>query len=220
MSGVVRRVSPHSVYSTPAEVLVATLGASGLGMPPTIHVSEDAAEHAFLADGSGDWPHRLDALGLDWSFEPPGCTPVAWLDRLGVLQGVMLVHGVHLTADDLQRVRRSGSSLVLCPRSNLHIGSRLPDVPALLAEGIPLALGTDSLASSPSLDVLEELPPLIEAFPDVPLARWLTMATTGGADALGLPLGRLAVDTAPGVLLADPEEPWRPRQILLEPARV
>ncbi len=206
----VERASPHATYSTPGPLVRATVAAEGLGHPASIHVSEDLAEHTFLADGTGPAAAMLDRMGLDWSWwEPPGMTPVAWLDSLGVLgPQLLLVHGVHLTPDDRALVAQSGSPLCLCPRSNLHIGGRLPDVPALIEAGIPLALGTDSLASSPDLDVLSEVPVLAEAFPDVPIERWLAMATSGGASALNLPwAGALEVGRAPGLLWVDTPEP-------------
>ena len=78
----------------------------------------------------------------------------------------LVVHAVDLDDEDLAALRRSGATVVLCPRSNRHISGRLPDLPRLLAAGIPLAVGTDSLASSPSLSPLEELAVLHAAFPD------------------------------------------------------
>ena len=92
---------------------------------------------------------------------------------------------VHAGADDRRIAREAGATVVLCPRSNLHIGGRLPDVDALLADGVPLALGTDSLASTPDLSLWGEMATLAAHFPAVPAARWLDAATRGGARALG-----------------------------------
>ena len=72
---------------------------------------------------------------------------------------------VDLDEEDLALLARSGATVVLCPRSNLHIGGKLADLPRLLAAGIPLAVGTDSLASSPSLAPLAELAALLRGFP-------------------------------------------------------
>lgn len=220
---VVSRVSPHATYSMHRPLLEATVRADGLGHPASIHVSEDPDEHAFLADGSGPQGPRLDGWGIEWrGWEPPGLTPTAWLASLGLLgPGLLLVHGVCLTPADVALVAASGSPLCLCPRSNLHIGGRLPDVPALIAAGIPLALGTDGLGSTPDLDVLAEIPVLQEAFPQVPLERFVAMATAGGADALQLPwAGRLEVGRAPGLLLVEgaPDDlPTAPRRWLEPP---
>jgi len=100
---------------------------------------------------------------------------------------------------------------VLCPRSNLHIGRRLADVPALLADGVALALGTDSLASTPDLSLFGEIAVLRDAFPAVPALTWLEAATSGGARALRLETcGALAPGRRAGVIdvaVGDPAAP-------------
>jgi aminodeoxyfutalosine deaminase len=61
-----------------------------------------------------------------------------------------------LNAEDIQLIRDNGCAVIHCPRSNhLLSGGRMP-LELYLAEDIPVYLGTDSLASSPSLDVREE----------------------------------------------------------------
>jgi cytosine/adenosine deaminase-related metal-dependent hydrolase len=113
----------------------------------------------------------------------------------------LAVHCVDLDGEDLEALRGSGATVVLCPRSNRHIGGRLPPLPALLEAGLPLAVGTDSLASSPSLAPLAELATLRAAFPLLPAAALLPLAWNGAA--VGAPhVGRLAPGTAPGVLAA------------------
>jgi cytosine/adenosine deaminase-related metal-dependent hydrolase len=115
----------------------------------------------------------------------------------------LLVHMVHASAEDRALARRSGATVVLCPRSNLHIGGQLPDVPALVDEGVTLALGTDSLASSPDLGLWSEMQALARAFPGLDPSLWLAAATTGGARALQLhALGALRPGARPGVVHA------------------
>jgi cytosine/adenosine deaminase-related metal-dependent hydrolase len=100
-----------------------------------------------------------------------------------------------------------GSPIVLCPRSNEFIGATLPDLPAILSEGFEPALGTDSLASSESLDVLEEARALHTAFGEVPCAALFSMTTAWGAAAMRRPLlGAIAVGRAPGILLAPADD--------------
>jgi cytosine/adenosine deaminase-related metal-dependent hydrolase len=202
---VVTRPSPHAVYSTPPAAIRAASVPRG-GGPASIHLAEDPGEAELLADGTGPFSDLLERIGVDWRWwTPPGLSPAAYLDALGVLgPGLLCVHGVHLDAADRALLAARGAPLCLCPRSNLHIGGRLPDVPALLGAGVTLVLGTDSLASCPDLDLLAEVAVLLEAFPDVSPEVWLHAATAGGADALGLAgLGRLAVGAAPGLLLLE-----------------
>jgi cytosine/adenosine deaminase-related metal-dependent hydrolase len=103
--------------------------------------------------------------------------------------------------EDLALLARSGATVVLCPRSNGYIVRRTAPLPALLAAGVPLAVGTDSLASSTSLTPLADLCVLRRTFPEVPSSRLLPLAWNGAA--VGAPaVGRLAPGTAPGVLAA------------------
>jgi cytosine/adenosine deaminase-related metal-dependent hydrolase len=86
----------------------------------------------------------------------------------------------------------------------------------MIARGIPLAIGTDSLASSPDLDPLAEAVALRRAFPDVALSTWICALTEGGADALALPLGRLQTGLAPGVLHVELPATDAPLDLLLD----
>jgi cytosine/adenosine deaminase-related metal-dependent hydrolase len=202
------RSSPHATYST-APGLIRAACRPGL-VPASIHLAEDPAEAELTRAGTGPFADLLDRLGLDWRWwKPPGVSPTRYLDQLGVLgPGLLVVHGVHLDDRDRATLAGRGSPLVLCPRSNLHIGGRLPDVPALLASGVALALGTDSLGSSPDLDVLGEIPVLHRAFPAVPLETWLRLATAGGADALGFAgYGRVRVGAGGGLVLLHVDDP-------------
>lgn len=219
------RPSPHATYSTPPALIEAACRPGSA--PASIHLSEDPDEKLFTLDGTGAFAALLDEMGVDRSWwRPPGCSPAAWLDSLSVLgPGLLCVHGVHLDSADMALLAQRGAPLALCPRSNLHIGGRLPDVDLLIRAGVHLCLGTDSLASSPSLDVLAEIPPLAQRFPAIPLHRWLALATACGADALGQPrLGRIAAGTSPGLVRLEVDHPddlrtqAPPREILVNAA--
>ncbi|HEY6100614.1 MAG TPA: amidohydrolase family protein, partial [Anaeromyxobacter sp.] len=113
----------------------------------------------------------------------------------------LAVHCVDLDEDDIALLRASGSTVVLCPRSNGFIGGKLPRLDLLLDSGIPLAVGTDSLASSPSLAPLADVATLRRAFPAIPASRILPLAWNGAAVAAPH-VGTLAPGLAPGVLAA------------------
>lgn len=196
------RLTPHAPHSTHPNILRAAAAMPG---PWSIHFDEDPEEAAFLATGAGAWVAIMSASGRDRSkFAIPGLSPAAYLRSLGVLSPrTLLVHATCTRDGDLDIVAESGARVALCVRSNLAITGRLPDVPGMLARGVPIAVGTDSLASSPDLDPLAEAAALRRAFPDVPLATWARALTEGGADALDLPLGRLREGEAPGLLLVD-----------------
>lgn len=198
------RATAHSPISCAPALLVETLGKRPTTVAaPTIHCDEDPADRALLSERTGPWGAFHDRIGHDWRAGlGHGRSGVAVLSDLGVLGPHLgLVHLVAADGADLDRVAASGATAVLCPRSNLHIGGTLPDVPGMVRRGIPLAIGTDSLASTPDLDVLAEAATLAEHFPEVPGELWLTALTTGGADLLGpVDAGALRPDTHPGLL--------------------
>jgi cytosine/adenosine deaminase-related metal-dependent hydrolase len=196
-------LAPHAPYSVGADLFRRIFALRAL---TSVHVAEDPAELALLLHGEGPWAALLERLGVPAGSRSPGMSPVTYLASLGAFQGPqppLLVHMVHASSDDRALARRFNAPVVLCPRSNLHIGGQLPDVPALLAEGLVLALGTDSLASSPDLGLWGEMQALARAFPAIAPSVWLTAATAGGAKALGLPaLGTLTPGARPGLLRA------------------
>ncbi|MDR2938571.1 MAG: amidohydrolase family protein [Prevotellaceae bacterium] len=100
---------------------------------------------------------------------------------------------------------KSSISWVLCPRSNLYIENALPPVHMLRAKGANIALGTDSLSSNHSLNMLEELKCLAQNFPNIPFAEALRWATLGGAEALRCEhkFGSLERGKKPGLVLLE-----------------
>ena len=76
--------------------------------------------------------------------------------------------------------------MVTCPRSNQRLGVGTAPIPKLLSAGVPVALGTDSLASSPDLDMFAEMAALVDQHQGLAPAAVLRMATLNGAHALGL----------------------------------
>jgi cytosine/adenosine deaminase-related metal-dependent hydrolase len=119
---------------------------------------------------------------------------VRYADGFGALHPrLVAAHGVQVDAGDREILARRGVHVVLCPRSNRNLGVGTADVPALLAAGVRLALGTDSLGSVESLDVLEDAVLLRRSFPHVDPAAIVRLATLGGAEALGFgDLGTIA----------------------------
>ncbi|MFZ5476729.1 MAG: amidohydrolase family protein [Myxococcota bacterium] len=193
-------LTPHAPHTTHPNVIRA---AAARGTPWSIHFDEDPEEAVFLRTGGGPWPVAMRRMGRNLaSFRVPGCSPAEYLAGLGVLdRRALLVHATCTRGEDLDRV--AVARVCLCVRSNLHITGWLPDVRGLLAREVPLAIGTDSLSSSPDLDLVAEAVALRRAFADVPLAVWMRALTEGGADALDLPLGRIREGEAPGLLLVD-----------------
>jgi cytosine/adenosine deaminase-related metal-dependent hydrolase len=182
-------LTPHAPHTTSAPLLRALAGRSAAaGEPLSIHVAESEAETAFLADGGGPLAELFRERGFgDGSWKPPGQSPVEYLDRIGLLsERTLAVHCVGIGQRDHSRLQARGVTVVTCPRSNRHLGVGRAPIPQLLREGVPVALGTDSLASVPDLDPFAEMAALREEHPSLTPAAVLRMATLNGARALRL----------------------------------
>ena len=98
---------------------------------------------------------------------------------------VLVVHGVHLTAAELKRLVAIGVTLVTCPRGNMRTGAGEAPIEDFFASGVRVAVGTDSLASVPDLNLFSELEEMRRLAPAVPARLLLECATINGARALG-----------------------------------
>lgn len=182
-------LAAHAPYSVAPLVLRAIRRAIDRSpfLPCSIHLSESTEEVEFVRSGSGPWRALLEEIGSwDPRWVPPGGSPVEFLDDSGFLDSrVLAVHGVQMTAPDLRRLAARGVTLVSCPRSNGHTGAGAPPIADFYASGVRVAIGTDSLASAPDLNVFAELATMRALAPQVPASALLESATLQGARALG-----------------------------------
>jgi aminodeoxyfutalosine deaminase len=200
--------TPHTLYTTHPEVARRLLrDAADQRLRASIHLAEHPAERRFLERGDGpiaDWYESRLKLPRD-RIEYPGRSPIDFADDLGALgPHVLCIHLTDARTEELALVARRSAPVVFCPRSNLFIEGKLPPLLTALAVGIVPALGTDSLASNGSLDVLAEARALADRFPTVAATILLRMATWEGARALGRSdVGRVARGMRPGLWAID-----------------
>jgi cytosine/adenosine deaminase-related metal-dependent hydrolase len=174
-------LSPHAPYSVRAS-LFAAVAALRPAPPVAVHLAESRAELALLASHTGPFVPFLEELGV---WDPAGLVRDAGeVLRLFTAPAPRLfIHGNYL--DPTARLP-PGSSLVYCPRTHGAFGhDRSPPLPELLKAGVNVALGTDSLASNPDLDVLTEARWVRSQYRELPGETILAMATQAGAQALG-----------------------------------
>jgi len=176
-------VSPHAPYSVHVNLFNK---ANELGqefhIPVATHLGETAAELQLLRQHTGPFAEFLQELGV---WEPEGLVSsemhaLRHCCRSNVR--TLFVHGNYLPPTAV--VPRSGT-IVYCPRTHAAFGHPPHPFREFLARGVRVAVGTDSLASNPDLDVLAEIRFLHRLYPDVPGATLLRMATLSGAEALG-----------------------------------
>jgi aminodeoxyfutalosine deaminase len=182
-------LAAHAPYSVSPLVLRAIRRALDRDpfAPCSIHLSEGVEELEFIRTGQGPWRELLEEIGSwDPAWVPPGGSPVQFLDESGFLgPRVLTVHGVQMTTADLDRLVARGSTVVACPRSNFHTGAGAPPIEDFYNYGVNVAVGTDSLASAPDLNVFAELATMRALAPTVSAGALLDSATRQGARALG-----------------------------------
>jgi cytosine/adenosine deaminase-related metal-dependent hydrolase len=178
-------IVPHAPYSVSPALLSAI--ARGSAGPLSMHLGESSEEVEFLRDATGAWRALLESLGA-WnpSWMPPGCGPIEYLDRLGLVsEKLIAVHGVQFTGNELSRLAAARATIVTCPRSNQWTGAGIPPIERFYASGVRVAIGTDSLASVEDLNLFAEIAEVRRRAPSVPARAILQSATQAGAEALG-----------------------------------
>lgn len=183
-------LSPHAPYSTAGWIFERAAIARA---PLCTHLAEMPEELELLATRRGRLREFLEDLGAwDDAWTPLGPRPTDYLRRGALRRADWLVaHGNYLDASDFWQLRPGPAAddarvaVALCPRTAARFG-HLDAHPFrdLLARGMIVCLGTDSLASSPSLSVLDEMRALRRHDPSLGGRLLLTMATLFGAWAL------------------------------------
>jgi cytosine/adenosine deaminase-related metal-dependent hydrolase len=207
-------VSPHAPYTVSPELYSAC---DSLGLPVATHLAESEAEQLWVSSGSGPWTQYAHLLGA-----PYGATAIRKLAEVGVLHDrVAAAHCVQVDEEEIELLATHDVAVAHCPRSNAILGCGIAPLRRLLAAGVRVGIGTDSPASTPSIDMFDELRTAIyaararERRGDALSAREaLELATLGGARALGLDdeLGSLTpgkrADLAVVSLTGSPYLPW------------
>lgn len=183
--GVRLGVSPHAPYTVSPTLLQRSAAAArSAGYPLAMHVAESEAESRFIRDGAGPFAGWWRWRGIP--LPPRAPSPVDYLARLGLLgPDFLAIHVVQVNEADVALLRRAGAAVAACPRSNRRHGHGAPPLAALLAAGIRVGLGTDSVASVDSLDLFAEARVARELAGCTPRAA-MALATIDGARALGL----------------------------------
>jgi cytosine/adenosine deaminase-related metal-dependent hydrolase len=176
-------LSPHAPYSVHTRLFQqANALARAYGLVLATHLAESPAELELLENRRGPFVPFLQDLGV-WNPDGLATSPqevLAACTQDGVR--TLVVHGNYLPPDTPLSPR---STLVYCPRTHAAFGHPRHPFRDFLARGVRVALGTDSLASNPDLDMLAEARFVRRSHPDLPGAQLLRMITLSGTEALG-----------------------------------
>ena len=168
--------------------------------PLQLHAAESDAEVTALRLGTGPLVERARSLGLEFEWLPGGGpTPVRYLEAVGVLgPGTSVVSGVKVDAGEARLLAKLGVPVVCCPRANRRLGMGTAPLELYAEAGVRLALGTESLAAVPDLDLLAEAAAWVDAAEQRGLHLWtsaagpvalaeaaIRLATIDGAQAMG-----------------------------------
>lgn len=190
-------VSPHAPYTVSGPLYRRTAEyARSEGLPLAVHIAESLEETEFVTRGEGPFAHGWTARGIplldhadQWPEQRLGAwpsSPVAWLDQLGVLgPDTLCIHAIQLLPEDIPLLAARRVSIAHCPLSNARHRHGAAPLAELRRAGIPVGLGTDSVASVGRLDMFAELQ-AAQALGGLTDQEALALATLDGARALGL----------------------------------
>ena len=182
-------VSAHSVYSVSFGALrKISEESSKRGLKFQLHLGETLEEEKFVRCKRNLFEEKIYPFLRRKRYERV-CAEnlVDYIERAGALnENLIAVHCTNLSEKEIERLAERGASIVLCPRSNLHLKVGFPKVKNILGYE-KLGLGTDGLSSNVDLSVVEELRVLYYQLKgEVRLRELFPLITSSGAKALGI----------------------------------
>jgi 5-methylthioadenosine/S-adenosylhomocysteine deaminase len=186
-------VSPHAPYSV-SPLLFDKVGALARAesLPIAIHIAESDSEFEFVRDGGGPFAESHRERGIP--VRARGVSPIAHLATTGVLDArPLLIHCIRVDAADITTIADAHCAVAHCPVSNAKLGHGVAPIDEMLAAGIVVGLGSDSMASNNRMDMLEEARiaaltqrARLRRIDAIPAQLALELVTIRGARALGI----------------------------------
>jgi aminodeoxyfutalosine deaminase len=206
-------IVPHAAYSV-SENLWQSIQPFFQDKVVTIHNQETAFEDEFFLEGKGDFIRMYEMLKIDNSHHQATnkSSLQSYFDKLSNSGSVLLVHNTFTKQGDVDYIKQlqtPNSKLqtffCLCVNANQYIEDALPDIEMFRRNNCTIVLGTDSLASNWSLNIMDEIKTISQNFPGIPFQELLQWATINGAKALSMDdqLGSFEKGKSPGVVLID-----------------
>ncbi len=186
-------VSPHAPYTVSNDLYAATARlARERKLPLAMHIAESEAEEDLVVRVAGVFADRWRRRNI--ATDRRARSPIELLEKTDVLQpGSLLIHCVRVDDRDITTIARRGCSVAHCPASNAKFGHGVAPLLPMIAAGIPVGIGSDSVASNNRMDILDEARLAVLVHRGVTRKhdafgahQALALATLGGARALGL----------------------------------
>ena len=179
----------------------------------SIHNQETASENEFFLHGTGEFLRMFDSMKIENTHHQPTkrTSLRSYFERLAGARNAILVHNSFISQEDLDYVKAHSTApgpdlyFCLCVNANQYIENTVPPIELLRNNACTIVLGTDSLASNWSLNLLDEIRAIKKGFPQIGLDEILQWATRNGAKALQMEdrLGSFDKGKEPGILLID-----------------
>jgi cytosine/adenosine deaminase-related metal-dependent hydrolase len=207
-----KSIVPHAPYSVSKELLRLISEFNEDGVSVSIHNQETQHENDLFLSKDGGLVPFYEEFGIQLdTFEPTQRRSIHYiLDEYMHKGPVLLVHNTLTKRKEIDAAHRWNEKTfwVSCPNANLYIENKLPRYDNFMTEEVPIAIGTDSLASNWQLSVLEEVKTIKKLQSSIPTLELLKWATINGAKALGFEdqLGSFEKGKKPGILLLDLEK--------------
>ena len=201
-------LSPHSVYALSTQLweqLAQNLTSNDI---VSIHFAESRDEEQFTLSQSGAIAKNYSNWGLNALHAPKGLPIDIVKKYLPKEAKILFVHNTFLSRKQAHELNNhfTNAFFVLCPTSNFYIENTLPNIPMFSELQLSIALGTDSLASSHTLSIFEQIRLILSAYSEISFAEVLRWATINGAIALGFDshFGTIELGKSPGLNLITP----------------
>jgi len=216
-------LAPHAPYTVVATLRRQAIAwAAQYRVPLAFHLAESQEEIELLRRGQGPLCEFLQSRGASSGELKGGLRPLDFLRELAQAPRTLVIHGNYLDEEEMAflAARRATMATVYCPRTHAWFQHEPYPLARMLSLGVRVALGTDSRASAPDLDMLAEVRHVVAHHPAISPRTALELATVEAARAVGMddafgtltPGKQAAMATIP---LPQPEAP-DPYELLLE----
>ena len=180
-------VSPHAPYSTALTLFQALVSRAAKSKTRVaIHLAETLEEVEFIETGAGPFANMLNEMGISFQRSAGAINVGDYLKTLAQTEA-LIIHGNYLNVEELEFIaQHENLHLVFCPRTHSYFGHKEYPLRTMLDLKINVAVGTESRASNPDLNLFAELQQIAATQPSVSPTEILRMGTESGAKVLNL----------------------------------